>query len=223
MPDELGTMAPTSLQRVGVKHNQPFICLKYNALINDIGGCHNILYCGSCGNTSQIPRTTLVGPFLKVNHTSYLDKSTHKLMNGSIQQLQPIIYILLKVQNEEGGGMGVACNISPFSYRHNFNATAHLSGTSMSLPLNWLALPLNCDDIYVALVLKALVCSHFFLVCEGLRSFLASRVSILLPEELILFPFGPSWTAAEDALPQIAEVTLPIIRVISSMLGICIM
>lgn len=133
MPDELGIMAPTSLQQVGVKHKQPLIYLKDNAFINDIGGCHNILYCDSWGNTSHIPRTTLVGPFLKVNHTSYLDKSTHKLMNGSIQQLQPIKYILLKVQKEEGGGMWGACNISPFSYRDNFNATAHLSGTSISV------------------------------------------------------------------------------------------
>lgn len=36
-------------------------------------------------------------------------------------------------------------------------------------------------------------------------------------------PFGPCSIPADEALPQIADVTLLIMRVISSMLGICIM
>lgn len=75
--------------------------------------------------------------------------------------------------------------------------------------------------VYKTFLPKTFVVSTLLLNLSVFRIFPTSWDSPFLLDELVDFPLGPSLMPIDDALSQTTEVTSPIIRVISSMLGIC--
>lgn len=74
---------------------------------------------------------------------------------------------------------------------------------------------------YEDFLLDTFVVSMRFLSCEVSRTLAACVESPFLHLELVVLPSCLCSEAIEVALPRTAEVTLPIMRVISSMLGTC--